>query len=264
MRGYLPLVYAVLVSAFLLGSLLTGIPGREASAPPPVGVPSSEAEIVQTRAIAPGERTVLTVRTTGVAEVVIFEEDAHDPSLLEEFRAGRVPRTARVFSNMKEVAYPLASQTGSTFHVRVRHLVQGDAVLEYSPGLDEQAMTQLRRGSPLVRNRGTVLVRGDLHHMPVYQLVPGTIIKVEIKAGRGTVALLKTRDYLAVRDGKATLASRCAPASCLRSAEGAVLELRVDDYDDLYLTAASDGDRVEFAYQIIATPEVLNYISTCS
>lgn len=265
MRPHLPLAFAVLVNAFLLTQLPAAAPpdsaGAIRSAP---NAPAAGGDIVQTRSIAAGERTILTVRTSGIVEVVIYEHMG-DAALLAEFQAGRTPRTARVFTDIKEVAYPLASQAGSDFHVRVHHRVPGDTVLHYEVGTIEQAMTRLRKGSNLVRNRGAVRVDRGLHQMAVYQLVPGTIIKIELVAGRGTVGLLKTLDYLAVRDGKATLASRCVPRSCLGSDGGRnVLEFAVDDYDDRYLVATSEGEMVEFTYQVIATPEVLNYIATCT
>jgi hypothetical protein len=41
-----------------------------------------------------------------------------------------------------------------------------------------------------------------------------------------------------------------------------VLELSVADYDDRYLVA--EGDGLVVTYQVVATPEVLNYISSCT
>lgn len=228
------------------------------------GASAGSGEIVQKRTIAPGERTVLTVKTSGVVEVVIFEHTG-EPELLGTFQAGRVPRTAKVFTNIKELAYPLASDVGADFYVRVRPLAAGRTTLHYEPGTISRAMAQLRGGSNLTRNRGTAWVRSGLHQMPVYQLVPGTVIRVEILTGQGTVALLKTRDYLAVRDGKVAVVSRCAAASCVRSATGGkVLELSLHDYDDRYLVAVAEGAPLTFSYQVIATPEVVDYITSCT
>ena len=225
---------------------------------------ASPSDIVQKRTIAPGERTILTVRTSGVVEVVIFEHTG-EPDLLQTFRSGQVPRTAKVFTNIKKLAYPLASEAGADFYVRVRPLTVGETTVYYESGTIAQAMARLRSGNDLVRNRGTVWVRDGLHQMPVYQLVPGTMIRVEILAGRGTVALLKTQDYLAVRDGRTTLVSRCVAGSCVRSETGGTaLALPLDDYDDRYLMAVPEGASLEFSYQVIATPKVLNYITTCT
>jgi hypothetical protein len=126
-------------------------------------------------------------------------------------------------------------------------------------------MAQLRNGRNLVRNQGTVLVRGGLHHMPVYQLVPGTIIRLTHLGGSGSAALLTTREYVAVRNGTGRRAAQCLSRLCLRPASGSkVLELKIDDYDDRYLAASSVGEPFIFSYQIIATPETLNYITTCT
>lgn len=249
MACYLPLVLAIVVSALPIAHL---------SASP------SLPDIVQKRSIGPGERTMFVVRTSGVVEVVIFEHTG-EPELLQAFQAGQVPRTARVFTDVKDLAYPLASAAGADFYVRVRHLAAGATTVHYEPGTIDQAMARLRTGGNLVRSRGTVWVRSGLYQMPVYQVVPGTVIKVEIGAGRGAVALLKTRDYLAVRDRTATLISRCVPASCVRSESGGrVLNLSTDDYDDRYLVATAEGAPLTFSYQVIATPAALNYITTCT
>jgi len=254
MVRYRPLALVLAGSGFVIAQLIT------ASASPGVG------DIVQKRTIAPGERTVLTVNTSGVVEVVIFEHSRTDePDLLRTFHAGQVPRTAKVFTNIRDLAYPLASDVGADFYIRVRPLLAGETTLHYEPGTIAQAMTRLRGGNSLVRNRGTVLVRGGLHQMPVYQLVPGTVIRVEILTGRGTVALLKTRDYLAISKGQTTLVSRCAVGSCVRSESGRlVLNLAIDDYDDRYLMAIPEGAPLTFSYQVIATPEVVNYITSCT
>ncbi len=114
-----------------------------------------------------------------------------------------------------------------------------------------------------MRNQGTVRVEGGQLWMPVYQLVPGTILRVELRSGKGTVALLKTRDFLEVRDGRASLQSRCMPHQCLvSSSDRMVLELRLADYEDRYLVA--EGEDLVFSYEVIATPEVLNHIATCT
>ncbi len=231
---------------------------------PSAGASSSAGDIVHKRVIAAGERTVLTVRSAGVVEVTIFEHTG-EPDLLQVFQSGRTPRTAKVFTNIKELAYPLASDDGVDFYVRVRPLIAGETTVRYEPGTILQAMARLRNGSRLVRNQGSVQVRSGLHQMPVYQLVPGTIIKVAIQSGRGAVALVKTRDFLAIRDGRASLASRCTPGSCVRSESvGKSLELSLNDYDDRYLLAEADGTPLEFLYQVIATPEVVNYITSCT
>ncbi|MCS7172478.1 MAG: hypothetical protein N0A24_03570 [Armatimonadetes bacterium] len=219
-------------------------------------------DTVQERVVRPGERTVLEVHTQGLVEVVIYEHTG-DANELAQFRSGQIPRTARVFTHMKALRYPLASDSGSTFYVRLRHLQPGETVLRYEPGTVEESMARLRRGQNLVRNQGTVQIRGTRLLLPVYQLVPGTILRVEVRAGKGTVGVLRTRDYLEVRDGRASLESRCRPESCLvTSSDRTALELHLTDYEDRYLVA--EGQDLVFSYQVIATPEVLNYIATCT
>ncbi|MDR5709593.1 MAG: hypothetical protein QN140_07190 [Armatimonadota bacterium] len=219
-------------------------------------------DTVQERVVRPGERTVLEVRTEGLAEVVIYEHTG-DANELGQFRAGQVPRTARVFTHVKELRYPLASDSGTTFHLRIRHLQPGETTLRYEPGTIEEAMTRLRRGHNLVRNQGTVQVRGERLLLPVYQLVPGTALRMEVRSGKGTVGVLKTRDYLEVRSGRASLQDRCRPESCLVTSSGrTAVELYLTDYEDRYLVA--EGQDLVFSYQVIATPEVLNYIATCT
>ncbi|MDR5676191.1 MAG: hypothetical protein QN128_07290, partial [Armatimonadota bacterium] len=219
-------------------------------------------DVVQERRVRAGERTVLEVSTTGLVEVVVYEY-AGDAGELEEFRAGRVPRTAKVFSRVQEVSYPLSSVTEARFYVRVRHLEPGQTQVRYVPGTVDEAMGRLRKGEKLVRNRGTVRVDGEPLAMAVYQLVPGTVVRVEVRSGKGLVGVLKTRDYLEVREGRATLVSRCTPAACVDASSGrAVLELPVSDYDDRYLVA--EGSGLVFTYEVVATPEVLNYISSCT
>lgn len=253
--------FNLIICAMLLAQLstagpITPVQGRAPST-------SSPGTIVQQRTIPPGGRTVLTVKTSGLAEVVIFEHTG-DGALLREFHAGATPRTARVFTNIRELVFPLASESGADFYIRVRPLIAGDTTLHYSSGTIAQAMSRLRHGRNLARNRGIVVVHRGLHQMPVYQLVPETVIRLEILGGSGTVALLRTRDYLAVRAGTSALARRCSAGSCLRSqTDGKVLGLRLEDYDDRYLVAASDGAPLTFSYQVVATPDSLNYITTC-
>lgn len=260
----LPLFLAIVVSAFLVGQLAVAPAGDEVPTMEPTPAangPVMTEDIVESRTVAAGERTVLMLTTTGVVDVVILEET--EPAEFEAFQAGQVPRTAKVFTNVRELAYPLASQTGANFHVRVHHRVPGVTALHYEVGTSEAAMNQLRKGENLIRNRGTLVAEG-LYLMPIYQLVPGTIIKVEPKAGQGTIALLKTMDYLAVKRGEKTLGDLCADNPCVHaSGEQNNLEFYLDDYDDRYLAVQTESDSLEFAYTVLATPEVLNYIVSC-
>ena len=252
--------FNLIVSTILLIQLSTGAPFN------PSGAHASPGElsgvITQKRSIPAGGRTPITIKTSGIVEVVIFE-DTGDRTLLDEFRGGATPRTARVFQNIRELVFPLASDAGADFYVRVRQVVAGTTTITYTTGTIAQAMSRLHQGMNLVRNRGVVRVHGGLHQMPVYQLVPETVIRLEILDGDGTVALLKTRDYLAVRGGTA-LSRRCQIGSCLRSRrDGKVLALRIQDYDDRYLVASSDGTPLTFSYRVVATPESVHYITTC-
>jgi len=219
-------------------------------------------DTVLKRVVRPGERTVVDVRTAGLVEVVIYEHLGNSEELAQ-FRAGQIPRTAKVFTHVKELHYPLASDSGSEFHLRIRHLLPGETSLRYEPGTIEEAMARLRRGQHLVRNQGAVQVRGGRLLLPVYQLVPGTLLRIEVRSGKGTVGVLRTRDYLEVRDGRASLQSRCRPDTCLETSSGrGVVEVHLADYEDRYLVA--EGEDLVFSYQVIATPEVLNYIATCT
>jgi hypothetical protein len=259
-----PLLLAVVVSAFLLAQLAVAPVGDQEPAmaqTPAASAPVMTEDMVESRTIAPGERTVLMLQTTGVVDVVIFEET--EAAEFEAFQAGQVPRTAKVFTGVKALAYPLASQTGATFHVRVHHSVPGATTLHYEVGTSEEAMNQLRKGENLLRNRGTIVAEG-LYLMPLYQLVPGTIVKVEPKAGQGTIALLKTRDYLTVKRGEKMLADLCADNPCVSAGgEQNNLEFYLDDYDDRYLAVQTETESLEFSYTVLATPEVLNYIVSC-
>lgn len=257
----LPLLLAIVVSAFLVAQMAVAPIGGETPTTeqtPAISAPVMTEDIVESRAIAPGERTVLTVRTTGVVDVVIWEET--ELAEYTAFQAGEVPRTARMFTGVKELAYPLASQTGATFHVRIHHQVPGVTTLHYEVGTSEEAMNQLRKGENLIRNHGTLVAEG-LYLMPIYQLVPGTIVKVEPKAGQGTIALLKTLDYLAVKRGEKVLEDVCADNPCVSANNK--LEFYLDDYDDRYLVVKSETESLEFSYTVLATPEVLNYIVSC-
>lgn len=257
----LPLLLAIVVSAFLVAQLAVAPTGGEAPTTeqtPAISAPVMTEDIVESRVIAPGERTVLMIGTTGVVDVVIWEET--EPAEFTAFQAGETPRTAKVFMGVKELAYPLASQTGATFHVRVHHQVPGATTLHYEVGTSEAAMNQLRKGENLIRNRGTLVAEG-LYLMPIYQLVPGTIVKVEPKAGQGTIALLKTLDYLAVKRGEKVLGDLCADNPCVNADNK--LEVYLDDYDDRYLVVQSETESLEFSYTVLATPEVLNYIVSC-
>lgn len=258
----LPLFLAIVVSAFLLAQLAVAPTGGEAPTivqAPAVNAPVMTEDIVESRTVAPGERTVLVVTTTGAVDVVIWEET--EPVEFAAFQAGETPRTAKVFTGVKELAYPLASQTGATFHMRVHHRVPGATALRYEVGTSEEAMNQLRKGENLIRNRGTIVAEG-LYMMPLYQLVPGTIVKVEPKAGQGTIALLKTMDYLAVKRGEKILVDLCADNPCVNGAQNN-LEFYLEDYDDRYLAVQTENGSLEFAYTVLATPEVLNYIVSC-
>ncbi len=201
------------------------------------------------------------VSSTGLVEVVVYEHQG-DVGELAEFQAGRVPRTAKVFGGVQELSYPLSSVSGSEFYVRVRHVQPGQTRVRYVTGTIDEAMGRLRKGETLVRNSGTVRVDG-LRALALYQLVPGTVVRVEVGGGRGVVGVLKTRDYLDVRDGRVTLASRCSPAWCLETSSGRTgLEVAVQDYDDRYLVV--EGEGLVVTYRVVATPEVLNYISSCT
>jgi hypothetical protein len=251
---------ALLLNGFLVGQMLA-VRGA-ALAPGPAEAVVVREDVVHPRPVKAGERTVLEVSTTGLVEVVVYEHTG-DRQELEEFQAGRVPRTAKVFPQVREVSYPLSSVTDTQFYVRVRHLQPGETRVRYVPGTVDEAMARLRKGENLVRNRGVVVVDRGRLTMPVYQLVPGTVVRVEVQSGRGVVGLLKTRDYLDVRDGRATVASRCTPQTCVEASSGrAVVELAVADYEDRYLVA--EGQELVFTYRVVATPEVLNYISSCT
>ncbi len=252
---------ALVVNGFLVVQLLAA-QGPQAPGGRQAQAVVVEEDTVQRRAVQPGERTVLDVSTTGLVEVVIYEHTG-DAEELGRLQSGQIPRTAKVFRDVQFLRYPLASDSGSTFFVRVRHLRPGRTTLRYEPGTIEEAMGRLRRGENLVRNQGTVQVQGGRLWMPVYQLVPGTILRVELRSGKGAVGLLKTRDFLEVRDGRSSLQSRCGPHQCLVSSSGrTVLELRLADYEDRYLVA--EGEGLVFSYEVVATPEVLNYIATCT
>jgi hypothetical protein len=261
MSRWTALLVAVAVNGFLVGQMLLGRTAARApgAQDPPVVV---REDAVLRRVVQAGERTVLEVSTTGLVEVVLYEHTG-DAEELSQFRAGGVPRTAKVFTHVRELSYPLSSVSGSEFHVRVRHLEPGQTRLGYRPGTVDEAMGRLRKGQNLVRNSGTVVATRARVEMPIYQLVPGTVVRVEVRSGRGVVGLLKTRDYLDVRAGRAALGARCTPATCLDASSGRTgLELPVSDYEDRYLVA--EGSGLVFTYQVVATPEVLNYISSCT
>ncbi len=252
---------ALLLNGFLVAQLLLAdgdVQATEGSSETRV----LQADTMERRTVRPGERTVLDVRTTGLVEVTIYEHMG-DAEELAHFQSGQTPRSAKVFTHVQALRYPLASDSGSTFYLRIRHLQPGETTRRYEPGTIEEAMGRLRRGQNLVRNQGTVRVQGGRLWMPVYQLVPGTVLRVEVRSGKGAVALFKTRDFLEVRDGRASLESRCAPQHCVVTSSGrTVLELRLTDYEDRYLVA--EGEELVFTYQVVATPEVLNYIATCT
>lgn len=258
MRWWSAILVAVVVNGFLTGQMLAT---RRALGLEAAQAHVVERETVQRRVVRGGERTVLELRSTGLVEVVLYEHTG-DPQELAQFHAGGVPRTAKVFTHVSELGYPLSSVSGAEFYVRVRSLRPGRTELRYVPGTVDDAMGRLRKGQSLVRNHGTVVVDGRFT-APVYQLVPGTVVRLEVRSGKGLVALVKTRDFLDVKDGRVPLASRCLPATCVDTASGrAVLELPVADYDDRYLVA--EGEGLVFTYRVVATPEVLNYISSCT
>lgn len=257
-RRYIPLLFAFVVCALLLSQLTTV---RTSETAKKIEASSSSANVVERQAIDPGGRTVMSVATTGLVEVVIFEE-GDDGAQMEAFKAGQTPRTAKVFSNVKALSYPLSSATGANFHVRIHHQAPGETTVKYTPGTSEEAMGQLRKGQNLVRNQGTI--RSDsLYFTPVYQLVPGTIVKLELKEGMGRVALLKTLDYLAAKKGEVKLTDLCAANPCATARGKATVEMKLDDFDDRYIVAQSEGGPIEFSYMVLATSEVLNYIATC-
>lgn len=260
MRGLLPVFVVALLQGLLVWQLDTAPPSAGGVRAPERLTLATDA--VLTRKVGPGERVVLSLRTTGAADVAVYESTG-DRAEEQLFRQGGAPRTAKVFSSVVQLNYPLASLSGTEFLIRVHHRRPGAATVSFQPGTQDEAMGRLRRGENLERNGGTVEVtREEVYSTPLYQLVPGTVVQIEVEAGAGPVALLKVRDYLDVREGRATLASRCAPARCVDSASGrARLDLYVTDYDDLYVVAAGP---VRFRYRVVATPEVLNYISSCT
>lgn len=217
--------------------------------------------MIEERSVGPQERTVFKLTTTGLMEVVVFAET--DDADLNAFKSGATPRTAKVFTNIRELVYPLASQEGTTVYVRVHPLVAGETSLQYEAGTIEEAMARLRNGQNLVRNQGVIEV-SDLHLMPIYQLVPGTIIKVTRQAGQGRVALLRTLDYLAVKKGEVALASLCTTNPCLDDTGQQSLEVYLDDYEDRYLVVQAESGAIRVSYAVIATPEVLNYAVSCN
>lgn len=249
---------AALVNGFLIGQMLAS---RKAAGLETEQVHVVPKETVQRRLVRAGERTVLEVSTTGLVEVILYEHMG-DSQELAQFQAGQVPRSAKVFTQVRQLGYPLSSVSGSEFYARLRPLRPGQTQLRYRPGTVDDAMARLRKGHPLVRNHGTVVVDGRFT-APIYQLVPGTVVRLEVRSGKGLVAVLKTRDFLEVRDERIALTTRCLPAWCVDTASGrAVLELPVADYDDRYLVA--EGEDLVFTYQVVATPEMLNYISSCT
>jgi hypothetical protein len=222
---------------------------------------SLTADAVLARSVRAGERVVLAVRTTGLVDVTVYESTG-DAAELQLFRGGGTPRTAKQFHSVLEVSYPLASLSGTDFWVRVRHRRPGRTSVFYRAGTQDEAMGRLRRGENLERNSGVVKAGEGLYSMPLYQLVPGTVVHLEVEAGTGTVGLLKVREFLEVKEGRASLGSRCSPARCVGVGSGRErLELYVSDYDDLYVVAEGP---VRFRYRVVATPEVLNYISSCT
>lgn len=252
------LLVGVLQGLLALQLGLVRTPAVEAGGPPALSVTSDR---VLTQRVPPGARVVLEVRTTGLVDVAVYESTGNTQEL-QLFQEGGLPRTAKEFASVRQIQYPLASLSGTDFLVRVRYRQPGVTTVLFRPGTQDEAMGRLRRGENLVRNGATVDVREGLYTMPVYQLVPGTVVHVEVEEGTGSVALLKVRDYLDVREGRVSLASLCSPARCVGTASGRnQLELHVSDYDDLYLVATGP---VRFRYQVVATPEVLNYISSCT
>jgi hypothetical protein len=227
----------------------------------PAGELSLTGDAILTRSVRAGERVVLAVRTTGLVDVTVYESTG-DAAEVQLFREGGTPRTAKQFHSVQEVSYPLASLSGTEFLIRVQHRQPGTTSVFYRPGTQDEAMGRLRRGENLERNSGVVEAQDGLYTMPLYQLVPGTVVHLEVEAGTGTVALLKVREFLDVKQGRASLGSRCSPARCVGTGSGRErLELYVSDYDDLYLVAQGP---VRFRYRVVATPEVLNYISSCT
>ena len=259
MRGLIPILLVGVLQGLLVLQLgLSRVPGAGAGAAEELRLTS---DAVLTRRVAAGGRVVLEVQTTGLVDVVIYEPTG-DTQELQLFREGGVPRTAKEFSSVLRVQYPLASLSGTDFLVRVRHRQPGVTTVRFHPGTQDEAMGRLRRGENLVRNGGTVDVREGLYSMPIYQLVPGTLVRVEVEQGTGSVALLKFRDYREVREGRVSLGSLCSPARCVGAGSGRnQLKFYVSDYDDLYVVATGP---VRFRYEVVATPEVLNYISSCT
>jgi hypothetical protein len=93
-RRYIPLWFALAVCAFLLWQM-PAVPKTEAAKTIPAAAPNSP-DVVETQQIAPGGRTMMFINTTGLVEVVIFEES--EEAQLVEFKAGKIPRTAKVFT----------------------------------------------------------------------------------------------------------------------------------------------------------------------
>jgi len=257
-RRYFPLLFSLVVCAFLLSQVAMGPTGEAVTQ---ADVSSTGEDILETKVIAPGERTMMTVRTTGLVEVTIVDESTADAIEIQALAAGETPRSAKVFAHVKTLSYPLSSQTGATFHIRVRHQTPGETTVAYTPGTSEEAMAQLRKGENLMRNQGMLQVEG-LYTMPVYQLVPETIVKLEIQKGKGMVVLLKTMDYLGVKAGEVTLNDLCGTNPCATESNK-VVEIKLNDYEDRYLAVLSEGKPIEFTYGVIATPDVLNYIVSC-
>jgi len=257
-RRYFPLWFSVVVCAFFLSQLAMSPTGEATRT---INASSTSEDILETKVVAPGERTLMTVRTTGLVEVTIVDESIIQANEIPMLATGETPRGAKVFANVKTLTYPLASQTGTTFHVRIRHHTAGETTIAYAPGTSEEAMAHLRKGENLMRNQGMLQVEG-LYTMPVYQLVPETIVKLEIQKGKGTVALLKTLDYLSVKAGEAKLSDLCGANPCATDSN-TVVEMKLDDYEDRYIVALSEGESLEFTYGVIATPDVLNYIVSC-
>jgi hypothetical protein len=248
-----------LLQGLLVLQVGSSAPTRGAAGPGEVL--SLTADAVLARSVRAGERVVLAVRTTGLVDVTVYESTG-DAAEVQLFREGGTPRTAKQFHSVLEVSYPLASLSGTDFWVRVQHRRPGRTSVFYRPGTQDEAMGRLRRGENLERNSGVVDAGEGLYSMPLYQLVPGTVVHLEVEAGTGTVGLLKVREFLEVKEGRASLGSRCSPARCVGTGSGRErLELYVSDYDDLYLVAQGP---VRFRYRVVATPEVLNYISSCT
>ncbi len=257
-RRYFPLVFSLVVCAFLL-SQVTMSPTGEAITQ--ADVSSTGEDILETKVIAPGERTMMTVRTTGLVEVTIVDGSTADAIEIQALGVGETPRSAKVFANVKMLSYPLSSQTGATFYVRIRHQIPGETTVEYTPGTSEEAMNHLRKGENLIRNQGVLQVQG-LYTMPVYQLVPETLVKLAIQKGKGMVVLLNTMDYLGVKAGEVALSDLCGVNPCATDGNKTV-EFKLSDYEDRYIAVLSEGKPLEFTYGVIATPGVLNYIVSC-